>query len=71
LGSTAFGSDIVFLTSIESGCKGPTARWTWSIASAGFKICLFSVFTEGGLADWSLLTIFLAGSGALCSHVES
>jgi len=50
------------------GRKGPIARWTRDITSAGFEIVLVSVFIEGGLADWSLLTILLATNGAWCSH---
>jgi len=38
------------------------------INSVGFEIAPSSVFTESGLAKWSLLTIFLAHNRALCSH---
>jgi hypothetical protein len=33
----------------------------------GWIDCLFSVFNENGLTDWSLLTIFLVSNAALCS----
>ena len=46
----------------------PIVRLTRENHSAGFDIFLVSVFTECGLADWSLLTILLVSKGALCSH---
>lgn len=46
---------------------GTIAKWPKDNTSAGWN-SLLPVFTEGGLSNWSLLTILLGAKGPLCNH---
>jgi hypothetical protein len=51
-----------------AAATGPLPDEPERISAQRLKFGLWLVFTEDGLADWSLLTILLVSNGALCSH---